>query len=112
MHPTPQVLIVDDREENLIALEGVLVDCDAELIRAMSGNEALDLMLKRDFALVLLDVQMPGMDGFEVAELMRLNDKTRHLPIVFVSAINIEDRHIFKGYEAGAVDCAKRCQSY
>ncbi len=104
MQSKPEILIVDDREENLVALEVVLQDCGAQLHRAMSGNEALALMLKNDFAMVLLDVQMPGMDGFEVAELMRMHEKTRHLPIVFVTAISTEQQHVFKGYEVGAVD--------
>lgn len=104
MHSNPDILIVDDREENLVAIELLLQDCDAQLHRALSGNEALALMLKQDFAMILLDIQMPGMDGFEVAELMRLNEKTRHLPIIFVTAISAEQKHVFKGYEVGAVD--------
>lgn len=104
MNEKPEILIVDDREENLTALEAVLEECDAVVIRATSGNQALSIMLTREFAVVLLDVQMPWMDGFEVAELMRLNPDTRTIPIIFVSAISNEQRHIFKGYEVGAVD--------
>ena len=100
----PLILLVDDRPENLASLEGILEELDLEMVRALSGNEALRLSLKHDFALVLLDVQMPGMDGFETAELMRSNPKTRHLPIIFVTAGMKELQYQFKGYDAGAVD--------
>ncbi len=98
------ILAVDDREENLLAIESILDLDEINLAKALSGNEALSLMFDYDFALVLLDVQMPGMDGFETAELMRGSDKTRHIPIIFITAINKEKKHIFKGYDAGAVD--------
>lgn len=98
------ILLVDDRPENLLSLEGLLEGQGYELIRALSGNEALRLTLKHDCALVLLDVQMPEMDGFETAELMRLNPKTRHIPIIFVTAGMKEIQFQFKGYDAGAVD--------
>ncbi len=98
------ILIVDDRPENLASMEQLLVQDDLRILTAESGNEALGLMLENDLALVLLDVQMPGMDGFEVAELMRRNERTRRIPIIFVTAINKERRHIFSGFEAGAVD--------
>ena len=98
------VLIVDDRPENLLALESLLENPSLNIMKANSGNEALGLVLQHDFALVLLDVQMPEMDGFETAELMRGSQKTKHIPIIFVTAINKEQQHIFKGYEAGAVD--------
>ena len=98
------VLIVDDREENLIALEALLERPDIRIIKANSGNKALGLMLEFDFGLVLLDVQMPEMDGFEVAELMRKKEKTREIPIIFITAISKEDKYVFKGYEKGAVD--------
>lgn len=98
------ILVVDDHRENLIALEAILDGDGRNLIMAQSGNEALSLALKHDFALVLLDVQMPEMDGFEVAELMRKNKKTRNLPIIFVTAISKEQKYVFKGYECGAVD--------
>ncbi|MDO9243521.1 MAG: PAS domain S-box protein, partial [Rhodocyclaceae bacterium] len=98
------LLLVDDRPENLVALKAVLDDQELDLVTAISGNDALRHTLKQDFALVLLDVQMPGMDGFETAELMRSNPKTRHLPIIFVTA-GMKDLHQqFKGYELGAVD--------
>lgn len=99
-----KILIVDDRVENISSLRQLLARDDMEIISALSGNEALGLMLDHDFALVLLDVQMPGMDGFEVAELMRRHEKTRTVPIIFVTAISKEQRHIFSGYEAGAMD--------
>ena len=98
------ILVVDDHRENLIALEAILDADGRNLVMAQSGNEALSLALKHDFALVLLDVQMPEMDGFEVAELMRKNKKTRHIPIIFVTAISKEQKYVFKGYECGAVD--------
>jgi two-component system sensor histidine kinase/response regulator len=98
------ILIVDDRPENLLALESLLENPSLNIMKANSGNEALGLVLQHDFALVLLDVQMPEMDGFETAELMRSSQKTKHIPIIFVTAISKEQQHIFKGYEAGAVD--------
>jgi len=98
------VLLVDDRPENLLSLENLIKSSELNIIKANSGNEALGLMLRHEFALVLLDVQMPEMDGFEVANLMRSNRKTRHLPIIFITAINKEPRHVFKGYRSGAVD--------
>ena len=98
------ILIVDDKPENLLVLESLLEDMDCNVIKASSGNEALGLMLDYDFALVLLDVQMPEMDGFETAELMKGNELTRYIPIIFVTAISKEEFSIFKGYEIGAVD--------
>lgn len=98
------ILIVDDRPDNLFVLESLLENMNCNIIKAASGNEALSLMLDHDFALVLLDVQMPEMDGFETAELMRSNRRTRYIPIIFVTAISKEQRCIFKGYEVGAVD--------
>jgi PAS domain S-box-containing protein len=98
------VLLVDDRPENLSALEELLKDMELDIFKATSGNEALRLTLKHDFAIVLLDVRMPDMDGFETAELMRANPKTRRLPIIFVTAAMKDTEHEFKGYEAGAID--------
>jgi phosphoserine phosphatase RsbU/P len=98
------ILIVDDLPENLVALESLLDDPELEIVSARSGNEALQRMLEINPALVLLDVQMPGMDGYETAELMRLNPRTRGTPIIFVTANSSEQRHVFRGYEAGAVD--------
>ena len=102
--PPPNVLIVDDTPENLVALEVVLEDVDCNLVTAQSGNEALSKLLKEDFALVLLDVQMPEMDGFEVAEIMRSNKRTANVPIIFITAYSREDRNVRRGYESGAVD--------
>jgi len=98
------ILIVDDRPENLLVLESVLENMNCNIIKAVSGNQALSLMLDYDFALVLLDVQMPDMDGFETAELMRSSGRTRYIPIIFVTAISKDQKCIFKGYEVGAVD--------
>lgn len=98
------ILIVDDKQENLLVLESLLEEMNCNIIKATSGNESLSLMLDYEFALVLLDVQMPDMDGFEVAEFMKMNSKTRYVPIIFVTAISKEKKCIFKGYEIGAVD--------
>lgn len=98
------ILIVDDKQANLTSLRALLEDFNVTIVEATSGNEALTHTLSTDFALVLLDVQMPEMDGYETAELMRGSSKTRNTPIIFVTAINTEEKHIFKGYEAGAVD--------
>ncbi len=104
MSDKTNVLLVDDRPENLLALEVSLEDLDLNLVKATSGNEALGFLVEKEFALVLLDVQMPDMDGFEVAGLMRKNEVTRGVPIIFVTAENREQKYIFEGYEAGAVD--------
>lgn len=98
------ILIVDDLPENLIALEALIRRDDLAVHAASSGDEALALLLEHEFALALLDVQMPGMNGFELAELMRGTERTRRIPIVFVSAAGRGLNHAFKGYEAGAVD--------
>jgi diguanylate cyclase (GGDEF)-like protein len=99
-----KILIVDDRTENLVTLEAILSTPGLDIIRATTGNDALGLMLRHNFAVVLLDVQMPEMDGFEVAELMRKSEKTKYIPIIFISAFSKDEGHIFKGYETGAVD--------
>ena len=91
-----KILIVDDKPENLMVLEGVLDGLNLEIIKAMSGNQALERILAHDFALVLLDVQMPEMDGFEIAKLMREFDRTKYVPIIFVTAINKEEQSVFK----------------
>ncbi len=98
------ILIVDDKPENLLVLEKLLRRPGLNIMRAKSGNDALSLILEHDFALVLLDVQMPDMDGFETAELMRGNEETKHIPIIFVTAISKDHKHVFKGYGTGAVD--------
>ncbi len=102
--PKFNVLIVDDRPENLLTLEGILDNDNLNTIKATSGNEALAIMLEQNIALVLMDVQMPGMDGFEVAEIMRSSERTKYIPIIFITAISKQRQHIFKGYESGAVD--------
>jgi signal transduction histidine kinase len=98
------LLIVDDLPENLQALDALIRDDKRVVYRAQSGDEALALLLEHEFALAILDVQMPDMDGFELAELMRGTERTRHIPIVFVSAAGKELNYAFKGYETGAVD--------
>lgn len=97
------ILLVDDRNENLTALETLLERPDVQLLTADNGNDALKLLLRHDVALVLLDVNMPGMNGFEMAELMRRNKKTQTIPIIFVTAHG-DKRQVFRGYEVGAVD--------
>ncbi len=98
------ILIVDDQPANLLSYESLLEDFDVQLLMASSGHAALALMLKHDIALLLLDVQMPDMDGYAVASLMRKSRRTQNIPIIFVTAISTEIRHISRGYEAGAVD--------
>jgi signal transduction histidine kinase len=100
----PNILIVDDRKENLLATERVLKNLDAGIFKANSGNEALSLMLRHRFAVVLLDVQMPEMDGFEVAMLMRDHDAMSDIPIIFVTAISKEEKYATQAAEIGAVD--------
>lgn len=103
------ILLVDDYAPNLVSLEVVLGDPAWTLLKANSGMEALKLLLTHDVSLVLLDVQMPEMDGFEVAAMMRKNKKTQTVPIVFLTAISKEDKYIYKGYQAGALTtCASR----
>jgi two-component system, sensor histidine kinase len=104
METRPKILIVDDLLENLISLEAIFDDSDVDLVRAFSGQEALRLSLKEDFALVILDVQMPEMNGYETLEMMRQRKKTKYLPVIFVSAIHQSDFNIIKGIETGAVD--------
>jgi CheY-like chemotaxis protein len=98
------ILLVDDHAENLLALEAMLEPLGQNLIKARSGEEALKYLLRQDCAVILLDVQMPGMDGFETAELIRGRDRSKHTPIIFLTAISISDRHVSRGYQAGAVD--------
>ena len=100
----PAVLLVDDRQENLLALEAVLAPLPCRLVTATSGQEALRRLLHDEFALILLDVQMPELDGFETAEYIKRREKTRTIPIIFVTAISKERHHVFRGYETGAVD--------
>lgn len=98
------ILLVDDREENLLALEAILEPLGQTLVRASSGEEALRELLLRDFAVILLDVQMPGMNGLETARYVKSRPRTRSVPIIFLTAINQDDSHVFRAYEVGAVD--------
>lgn len=102
--PPVKCLLVDDLPENLLALEGLLQQDDVEIFCARSGADALELLLVHDFALALVDVQMPEMDGFELAEIMRGSERTRQVPIIFVTAMARDREHVFKGYDSGAVD--------
>ena len=104
MSTCAKVLLVDDLEENLLALEAALRRDGLELLCAHSGREALELLLVHEVALALLDVQMPDLDGFELAELMRGTERTRHVPIIFLTAGTQHARRVFRGYEVGAVD--------
>ena len=99
-----RLLLVDDRPENLLALEAILEPLGQEMVRANSGEEALREILSGDFAAILLDVQMPGMNGFETARLIKSREKTRHIPILFLTAISKEEQYVFEGYSVGAVD--------
>jgi signal transduction histidine kinase len=101
---TAKVLIVDDLADNLLALNAVIRRDGREIFQANSGEKALDLLLEHEFALAILDVQMPGMSGFELAELMRGTEKTRQIPIIFVTAAGKEQNYAFTGYDTGAVD--------
>jgi PAS domain S-box-containing protein len=98
------ILLVDDRPENLLALEAILEPLGQRLVRASSGEAALRRLLEREFAAILLDVQMPGMNGFETAELIKAREKTRFTPIIFLTAISKEEEYVFRGYSVGAVD--------
>ncbi|MFT7036120.1 MAG: signal transduction histidine kinase [Cyclobacteriaceae bacterium] len=100
----PRLLMVDDLPENLFSLDLILKDLDYELDKALSGEEALKMARKNDYSLFLMDVQMPGMDGFEVAELLKGNKKTKSIPIIFLSAINKDEQSIRKGFAKGAID--------
>src|ERR1700734_4192792 len=97
-------LLVDDLEENLLSLEALLRRDGLVMLKARSGDEALELLLRHEVALALVDVQMPGLNGFELAELMRGNERSRRVPIIFVTAGSVDGQRRFQGYEAGAVD--------
>lgn len=100
----PRILIVDDKPENLVALERVLEDLEVDFVRAMSGNEGLMRSLKEEIALAIVDIQMPGMDGYQMVSLLRQGPKTRNIPVIFVSAIYSDDLYIIKGLETGGID--------
>ncbi len=104
MNELQKILIVDDKAANLFSLEQILKETNAKIIMADNGNDALIASLNHSFAIALLDVQMPGMDGYELAEFLRGEEKTKDLPIIFVSAVYSSEHHVFKGYDAGAVD--------
>lgn len=98
------VLLVDDRADNLLVMQSILTNADCSLVCVSSGREALKFLLSEDVALILLDVQMPGLNGFELAELIREREKTQHTPIIFISATSVDEQYVFKGYSLGAVD--------
>jgi len=98
------ILLVDDRAENLLALEAILEPLGERLVRAHSGDEALKCLLTEEFAVILLDVQMPGLNGFETAELIKSRERTRYVPIIFLTAISKDEAYVFRGYSVGAVD--------
>src|SRR5881397_320798 len=98
------ILLVDDHVENLVALEALLSDLGRNLVRAQSGIDALRYLLHLEFALIILDVDMPVINGFETAALIHEREKSRHTPIIFLTAINKTEQHVFKGYSLGAVD--------
>ncbi|TND10212.1 MAG: sensor histidine kinase and response regulator of a two component complex [Bacteroidetes bacterium] len=102
MNTKPKILIVDDKVENLVALRTVLKNLDLELVEATNGNDALKATLRHDFALALLDIQMPEMDGYELASILREEEKTARLPFIFISAVYTDNLNVFKGYESGA----------
>ncbi|MEU4578601.1 two-component system response regulator [Nonomuraea sp. ATR24] len=99
-----KILLVDDREENLIALEAILSSLDLVPVRARSGEEALKALLNTEFALILLDVRMPGMDGFETAAHIKRRERTRNIPIIFLTVVDSAPDYAFRSYAAGAVD--------
>ena len=103
--PAPvEILLVDDRSENLLALEAILEPLNQTLVRATSGDEALRKLLLHDFAVILLDVQMPGINGFETARIIKSRERTKYIPIIFLTAISKEEEYVFEGYSVGAVD--------
>ncbi len=104
MNDRARILLVDDRPENLLALEAILTSLDQILVRANSGEEALRELLKDDYALILLDAQMPGMDGFETAARIKRRTRTRDVPIIFLTAADNEQRNSYRGYAAGGAD--------
>src|SRR5258705_12619489 len=101
----PKILLVDDREDNLLSIEAILNPDGYRFVRANSGRQALKILLQEfDFALILMDVQMPNLNGFETASLIYEREKLKHIPIIFITAHNYGDENIYKGYRSGAVD--------
>jgi two-component system sensor histidine kinase/response regulator len=103
-NPPANILLVDDRVENLLALQAILEPLDQNLVQARSGVEALRCLLQDEFAVILMDVQMPGMDGFETVNVIKSRDKCRHIPIIFITALSKDNKYVYRGYSAGAVD--------
>jgi len=99
-----RILLVDDREENLLALEAILSSLNQTLVRASSGEDALRALLKEEYALILLDVQMPGMDGFETAAQIKARSRTKDIPIIFLTAVDTDEHNAYRGYAAGGAD--------
>jgi len=99
-----RILLVDDREENLLALEAILSSLNQTLVRASSGEDALRALLKDEYALILLDVQMPGMDGFETAAQIKARSRTKDIPIIFLTAVDTDEHNAYRGYAAGGAD--------
>ena len=104
MSERARILLVDDRQQNLLALEAVLSTLDQTLVTASSGEEALRALLKDEFALILLDAQMPGMDGFETASRIKARVRTKDVPIIFLTAVDRDQQHAYRGYAAGGAD--------
>ena len=101
----PKILLVDDREDNLLSIEAILAPDGYQFVRAYSGHEALKILLNEfDFAMILMDVKMPVLSGFETAALISEREKLKHIPIIFITANNYGDDNLFKGYRAGGID--------
>src|SRR5690242_17694569 len=101
----PKILLVDDREDNLLSIETILEPNGYHFVKARSGREALKILLSEyDFAMILMDVKMPNLNGFETASLIYERDRLKHIPIIFITANNFGDENLFKGYQAGGVD--------
>lgn len=108
MPADPKVLIVDDRKENLLAMEAIMQGLSVEPVTVTSGEDALKRLLMDDYAVLLLDAHMPGMDGFETAGHIKQRERTRHIPIIFLTAVDYDAHLAFRSYEAGAVDYITR----
>lgn len=104
MEKLPKILIVDDNPANLLAMEAVLEGPDRELVSFESGKAVVEYTQEHDAAVILLDVQMPDLDGYETIRLLRRHPKSKHIPVIFVTAINKEERHVLEGYDSGALD--------
>src|SRR6185436_248928 len=101
----PKILLVDDREENLTSIEAILAPSGYRFVKATSGRDALKTLLwEFDFAMILMDVKMPNLSGFETASLIYERERLRHIPIIFITAIDVDDENVYKGYQSGAID--------